>query len=145
MVTFKDLHLMHLLAPAQFKELTLTGWDSTNKQETYFNAQNTPDMPVAVAGRISMSIPVYFRSVDFDPGDGSGTRSFTDGGVGSNMPTEVITDNLQGRALEEARARTALMTFDENGKAYTVLHREPAGPATGLVAWAKAQMSGNSK
>jgi len=145
MVTFKDLHLMHLLAPAQFKELTLTGWDNTNKQETYFNAQNTPDMPVAVAGRISMSIPVYFRSVDFDPGDGRGTRSFTDGGVGSNMPTEVITDNLQGRALEEARARTALMTFDENGKAYTMLHSKPAGPEKGLVAWAKAQLSGNSK
>ncbi|SAI66915.1 Patatin-like phospholipase [Bordetella ansorpii] len=145
MVTFKDLHLMHLLAPAQFKELTLTGWDNTNKRETYFNAQNTPDMPVAVAGRISMSIPVYFRSVDFDPGDGSGTRSFTDGGVGSNMPTEVITDGLQGRALEEARARTALMTFDENGKAYTVLHQEPEGPATGFGAWAKAKASGNAQ
>lgn len=145
MVTFNDLHLMHLLEPRQFKELTLTGWDDTNKRETYFNAQNTPDMPVAVAGRISMSIPVYFRSVDFDPGDGGGTRAFTDGGVGSNMPTEVITDNLQGRALEEARARTALLTFDENGKAYTVLHKEPEGPATGVGAWAKAKASGNAQ
>jgi predicted acylesterase/phospholipase RssA len=125
MVTFRDLHLMHELEPTQFKELTLTGWDDTNKRETYFNSTNTPDMPLAVAGRISMSIPIFFKSVTYDPGDGQGPRTFTDGGVGSNMPTEAVLDGLEGRDLEETRARTAIMTFDENGKAYTVMHGAP--------------------
>lgn len=38
-----------------------------------------------------------------------------------------------------------MLTFDENGKAYTVLHQEPEGPATGFGAWAKAKASGNSQ
>lgn len=142
MVTFRDLHLMHLLEPKQFKELTLTGWDDTNKQENYFNARNTPDMPVAVAGRISMSIPTFFKSVSYDPGDGQGPRTFTDGGVGSNMPTEAITEGLQGGELEETRARTAIMTFDENGKAYTVMHGAPEEQGS-PPGWFKSKLAGN--
>lgn len=128
MITFGDLKLLHMLDPVQFKELTLTGWDKTNNEETHFSAESTPNMPVAVAGRISMSIPVYFRSVDYDPGDGKGVRTFVDGGVGSNMPTEVITRGLQGQALDQARAQTAVLTFDEKGEAYTVLHGPPDHP-----------------
>ncbi|MGA0584941.1 MAG: patatin-like phospholipase family protein, partial [Castellaniella sp.] len=102
MVTFNDLRLMRLLDPAQFKALTLTGWDATRREEIYFDAQKTPDVPIAVAGRISMSFPVYFKGVDYDPGDGHGRRTFLDGGVGSNMPVEVVTQGLEGRELELA-------------------------------------------
>jgi predicted acylesterase/phospholipase RssA len=130
MVTFNDLRLMRLVDPAQFKTLTLTGWDETRREEIYFDAQKTPDVPIAVAGRISMSFPIYFKNVDYDPGDGHGRRTFVDGGVGSNMPAEVITKDLRDRELEQARMRTAVLTFDAGGDAYEILHRPSMPPSS---------------
>ncbi|MET4579549.1 patatin-like phospholipase family protein [Ottowia thiooxydans] len=142
MITFNDLALMRELDPAKFKELVLTGWDDTNDGMTYFNAQTTPSMPIAVAGRISMSFPIVFKSVTLDPGDGLGKRTFVDGGVGSNMPTEVIMGHLSGRDLEQARSRTAIMTFDDNGEAYDVMHRPPEA-RNGFMDWILSLLSGN--
>lgn len=142
MVTFNDLRLMRLLDPAQFRTLTLTGWDATRREEIYFDAQRTPDVPIAVAGRISMSFPIYFKGVDYDPGDGHGRRTFLDGGVGSNMPVEVITKGLQGRELEQARARTAVLTFDDGGNAYEILHRPSAPPSFFSLAAVKGKIAG---
>lgn len=141
MITFNDLRLLHRLEPDRFKNLTLTGWDATRGRTMYFDAQTTPDVPVAVAGRISMGFPVYFKSVDFDPGDGHGLRTFTDGGVGSNMPVEVVTQGLQGKRLEHARARTAVLTFDNGGEAYRILHQTPQPPSFGLE-WVKDKLAG---
>jgi len=58
-------------------------------------------MPIAVAGRISMSLPGVFSPVMYDP-DNSGTlRPFMDGGIGSNLPTEVVTHtNPQDRSTK---------------------------------------------
>jgi predicted acylesterase/phospholipase RssA len=112
MLTFGDLKLLHTLEPAKFKELTLTGWNKTAGEETYFNAADTPNMPVAFAGRISMSIPIYFQTAVYQG------NQYMDGGVGSNMPSEVVLKNKQGAALEEAQARTMLMAFDDSGKSF---------------------------
>jgi predicted acylesterase/phospholipase RssA len=123
MITFNDLRLLHQLEPTKFRELTLTGWDDKNKQSVYFNAKDYPDMPIAVAGRISMAIPPAFASVKYDPGDGKGARHFADGGIGTNMPSEVVTrtnagdpkTELTGRQRENALVKTGIMTFDEEG------------------------------
>lgn len=147
MVTFSDLSAMSKIFP-EVKELTLTGMNRTDSQLHYFDAQKTPDMPIAVAGRISMSIPVFFASVDYDAGGGK--KTWVDGGVGSNMPSGAIMDGIKEevdtakmeldkavkennpsgietaskkleeatKKLNEATARTLLMTFDEGGKAY---------------------------
>lgn len=160
MVTFRDLRLLHQLEPARFRELSLTGWDSTLKEETYFNADNSPNMPVALAGRISMSLPGLFDAVRYDPQDGRqprpgrldalrqslglggnpSLRTFKDGGIGSNVPSEVITRGKSGVPLEEARARTAVLVFDELGKAhdqiYTRRETRPVGALKQLKRWA---------
>lgn len=123
MVTFNDLRLLNQLEPGRFRQLTLTGWDEKNKRSTYFNAKDYPDMPVAVAGRISMAIPPVFSSVNVDPQDGGGRRHFADGGIGTNMPSEVVTrasagdprTELTGRQRENVLVRTGIMTFDEEG------------------------------
>ena len=73
-------------------------------------------MPIAIAGRISMSIPVFFQSVKFDPGDGKGVRSWVDGAVGSNMPSEVVFKGLKGKELETAQTKTMLFTYAEGDK-----------------------------
>ncbi|WP_431777565.1 patatin-like phospholipase family protein [Ottowia caeni] len=142
MITFNDLSLLHQLDPARFKELVLTGWDKDNRTTTYFSTQMTPNMPIAVAGRISMAFPIAFKSVTYDPGDGLGTRTFSDGGIGSNMPTEVVTGNLTGNARVEAFSRTALLTFDENGEAYSAMHG-PQQKRNGAVDWIISKVTGN--
>ncbi len=140
MVTFKDLAMLHELDPGRFKLLTLTGWDNDQKKTVYFNSDTTPDMPVAVAGRISMSIPKFFKAVKFDPGDGEGRRTFVDGGVGSNLPSEAV----RGIEHEETRAKTLLMTFDEQGKAFTILHAPPhERDALDTPNWLAKQLAGN--
>ena len=116
MITFKDLRILSHLAPDTFKDLTLTGVDKTNKTTHYFNVEKYPDMPIAIAGRISMSIPGFFQCVKFDPGDGKGVRSWVDGAVGSNMPSEVVFKGLKGKELETAQAKTMLFTYAERDK-----------------------------
>jgi predicted acylesterase/phospholipase RssA len=123
MITFNDLRLLHQLEPARFRELTLTGWDDKNNASVYFNAADYPNMPIAVAGRISMAIPPAFAPVKYDPGDGKGVRHFADGGIGTNMPSEVVTrtnagdpkTELTGRRRENVLVKTGIMTFDEGG------------------------------
>ncbi|WP_159911578.1 patatin-like phospholipase family protein [Pantoea sp. 18069] len=124
MITFHDLHLMHQLAPARFKELVLTGYNTDRKETTYFSAASHPAMPVALAGRISMGIPIFFKPVRMEV-DGE-MQSFVDGGVGTNMPSEAILEGLHGKQLEEVMSRTLLMTYDEQGEAYSIMHGSPA-------------------
>lgn len=124
MITFRDLQLLHQLAPARFKELVLTGYNTGNKETTYFSAASHPDMPVALAGRISMSIPIFFKPVKMDVAGRE--QNFVDGGVGSNMPSEAILDGLHGKDMDDAMVRTLLMTYDEGGAAYSLLHGSPA-------------------
>ena len=142
MITFGDLSLLHMLDPGRFKELVLTGWDQDKSKTTYFRTETTPNMPIALAGRISMAFPIAFKSVTCDPGDGMGPRTFSDGGIGSNMPAEVVTDCLTGNARAEAFARTALLTFDENGEAYSVMHG-PQRKRNGVIDWVVSKITGN--
>lgn len=120
MVTFNDLRILSKLNPEQFKELTLTGFNKTTKAVEYFNADTNPDLPIAFAGRISMSIPLYFQTVKL--GD-----EYVDGGIGSNMPSEAVLKKadggkLEGAELEQARAKTMLMVFDEDGAGLAAMH-----------------------
>lgn len=127
MITFNDLRLLHQLEPGKFRELTLTGWDEKNNASTYFNANDYPNMPIAIAGRISMAIPPAFAAVNYDPGDGKGMRHFADGGIGTNMPSEVVTrskasdpgSELTGRQRENVLVKTGIMTFDQGGSEST--------------------------
>ncbi len=142
MITFQDLALLHQLEPARFKNLVLTGWDNTRRETMFFSAETTPDMSIAVAGRISMAFPVVFKSVTVDPGDGGGARTFSDGGIGSNIPTEVILGKLRNPELADARARTALMTFDDEGEAYQVMHGKPL-ERSGMLDWLVSKVTGH--
>lgn len=123
MLTFGDLHLLRRLAPEHFKALVVTGWNQSEKRLAYFSHQTSPDLALAVAGRISMGIPRLFADVKIRL-DGQEQR-WTDGGVGSNVPSEAVFQGLSGQALEDARARTLVMVFEEHGKAYAAMHGPP--------------------
>lgn len=142
MVTFADLQLLHDLDACTFKKLTLTGWDKASQKVEYFNADNHPDMPIALAARISMSIPNIFASVNYDDGNGAGEKSFVDGGMGSNTPSEVFMANKTGIELAETRARTAVLAFNNNGDVFDRLHGDDSSRDSALGWWASL-LSGN--
>lgn len=148
MVTFKDLQILNRIAPDRFRNLTLTGWNATQKKMAYFSTETMPNMPVAVAARISMSAPLLFKGVDLTPelvsrysdkpmGSAAQKQSFRDGGIGSNIATEVLTQGKQGADLEELRTRTGVLAFDDGGKAhhdlYKGVQREPPPKWKGVL------------
>jgi predicted acylesterase/phospholipase RssA len=136
MVTFGDLHLLHRIAPQHFKELVVTGWNREERRVGYFSYQTHPDLPVALAGRISAGIPVLFADVVLQG------RHWTDGGVGSLIPAEAVLGGLHGQALAETQARTLLMTFADHGRTHDVMHGPPR-PHFLPAAWLLALLSGN--
>ncbi|MBQ0931158.1 patatin-like phospholipase family protein [Ideonella alba] len=149
MITFKDLAILHQLDPVNFKELTITGWEGTGDQghTVYFNAKDFPDMPVALAARISMGLPII------SPLYWKGRGPFYDGGLGSNAPVEAtpgLDKFYEGKDpadaelelhsddipidVQKAMAQTMLMTFDDEGKGTRNLYgdgRETTNPSTG--------------
>jgi predicted acylesterase/phospholipase RssA len=148
MVTFKDLQILNKVAPDRFRNLTLTGWNATEKKMAYFSAETMPNMPVALAARISMSAPFLFKGLDLTPDlvsrysgkpvvPSAQKQSFRDGGIGSNIATEVLTEGKGGAELEELRTRTGVLAFDDGGKAHTDLYkgggREPPPKWKGML------------
>ncbi|RXV65334.1 hypothetical protein D1006_35140 [Burkholderia stabilis] len=131
MLTFRDLSVLHKIKPELFKELAVTGYNKTEKRVELFDSANTPDMPVALAGRISMAIPVYFESVVLDRSE------YVDGGVGSNLASEMVIDQRADPITKQAvMARTMHMVFDSKGQGFHTLHGrnlEVATPSIGVL------------
>ncbi|MCX6957746.1 MAG: patatin-like phospholipase family protein [Verrucomicrobiae bacterium] len=136
MVTFQDLATLTEIDP-RFKELTVTGYDVTKKQEIYYNAKDYPGEKIAEAVRISMSLPLVFQPI-LNPETGD---VLEDGGIGSNTPTEVfVRDGAGEEELEQARAKTLVLGFDNNGRFYDITSE---GVIHKRVDWASASLSGN--
>jgi predicted acylesterase/phospholipase RssA len=147
MVTFQDLENLSKIDPGKFKSLTLTGWNCTDRTLAHFNAKDTPRMPIAIASRVSMSIPYFFKSPKYDAGEGE--KIWVGGGVGSNMSAGAILDDLehalklasadldvpemtaQAHELMDTRSRTLFMTFDEQGNADEIQPGPPPEPKAG--------------
>ena len=132
MVTFKDLDILNRIDPQKFKNLTVTGYDKGKDDHKdrafYFNKDNTPDVPIAVGARVSMSIPRMFATVHIDPDD-KGKRQFQDGGLSSIMHSETV---LGPNAIKSADQdleedipnlpQSMIVGFDEKGKLNKTLH-----------------------
>jgi len=164
MITFKDLAILHQLDPVNFKELTITGWEGTGDQghTVYFNAKDFPDMPVALAARISMGLPII------SPLYWKGRGPFYDGGLGSNAPVEAtpgLDKFYEGKDpadaelelhsddipidVQKAMSQTMLMTFDDEGKGTRNLYgdgRETTEPSGGekVTVMGKGALFGDS-
>ena len=125
MVTFGDLAALaqlrekgkpgHENAFSVFKDLSITGTNSNDKKIAYFSSKHNPEMPIAVAGRISMSIPHVFVPIVFDEEKGDGNKVWTDGGVNSNTPVGSVIDSL-GRDRLDAIDGMVVMAFGNDGQ-----------------------------
>ena len=75
-ITFRKLANTH-----QYRDIYLVGADLSTGTSVVFNADDTPDVVVADAARISMSIPLFFASMK---GGENKDHTFVDGGLLDN-------------------------------------------------------------
>ncbi|XP_033741846.1 uncharacterized protein YqhO-like [Pecten maximus] len=68
------------------KELCIVVTNINNMAEEYCHPKTTPDMPVRLAVRMSMSIPGMFQVVKYNPNTQSPNNMYIDGGVLCNYP-----------------------------------------------------------
>ncbi|MFT0892006.1 patatin-like phospholipase family protein [Pseudochelatococcus sp. G4_1912] len=122
MITFSDLDLLHEMDPKRFKDIQTTGYDAVTQQVHYFNVKDTPNVPVAYAARLSMSHPLLAEGVHFDPQLYASGAVYIDGGIASNLPSEVLYSHDLKRAVdapatgedEMTRAKIIVMKFDDS-------------------------------
>lgn len=96
-LSFARLHQLHLQNKL-FKDFYCTGTNLSKQQLEVFSFENTPDMPIALAVRISGGIPLYFEPVIVDDRhqkiEKSDTISFknyyVDGGMIANYPISIF-------------------------------------------------------
>ncbi len=97
LLTFGQLHQLHLKNNL-YKDLYCTGTNLSKQQLEIFSCINTPNMPVALAVRISSSIPLYFEPVALDNQMQKITKEeeptfinyYVDGGMLCNYPINMF-------------------------------------------------------
>ncbi len=84
-ITFKDIQRISEKHPdLHFKDIVITGSNLTEKKLEFFSADTTPDMEIAMATRISMSLPVFFKPVTYND------KVYVDGGALNNFPMDIF-------------------------------------------------------
>lgn len=81
--TFRDLHMM--ADDKGFRDLYFIGTNMSTKYSEVFSYAHTPDMRVAEAVRISMSIPYFFTAIKRPNQD-----LYVDGGLMNNYPIQLF-------------------------------------------------------
>ncbi|MEP7236666.1 MAG: patatin-like phospholipase family protein [Ferruginibacter sp.] len=97
-LNFGELHQLHLKNNILYKDLYCTGTNLSKQQLEIFSFETTPNMPLALAVRISAGVPLYFEPVALDNQlhkiKRSDTTSFVnyyvDGGMLSNYPISMF-------------------------------------------------------
>lgn len=74
----------------KFKELYITGTDVSKRCGRVFSYETTPDMEVAYAIRISMSIPFFFESIPYRYPSDKEDHFWADGGIMWDFPIGIF-------------------------------------------------------
>jgi NTE family protein len=109
--TFKDFKNFYIHKNRRpFKDLYITGTDMTTQSTVIFSYENTPNMEVAKAVLISISIPLYFESVNMEIEGitNNNKHVFSDGGIMFNYPLELFDDDKYGDLDEDGINRHTL-------------------------------------
>ncbi|QNH62555.1 patatin-like phospholipase family protein [Hymenobacter sediminicola] len=99
-LTLGQLHTLVRQDSLHYRDLYTTGTNLTTQRVQVFSHETHPDMRVADAVRISMSIPLYFRAVLLDkqghvvrqPAKGQAVEVLVDGGLLANFPIDLFDD-----------------------------------------------------
>lgn len=90
-------------------ELTLTGTNTKTITSTYFNKEETPDMPLKQALRITMGFPLVFMVHEYDG------KKYCDGGVINNLPIDYY-DILEGDGHYQKNDKTLGFMLSKSGE-----------------------------
>ena len=82
--TFNDLHMRG------YRDLYIAAANLSRKRTEFFSYQSTPEVAVADAVRLSMSIPLFFEAVRFDGKEFGKGDYFVDGGLFDNYPLHLF-------------------------------------------------------
>lgn len=93
LLTFEELHQLHL-QNSLYKDFYCTGTNLSKQQLEIFSYMHSPGMPVALAVRISSTVPLYFEPVALDnqlqkikkSDSTSFVNYYVDGGMLCNYP-----------------------------------------------------------
>tara|TARA_B100001093_G_scaffold464584_1_gene481596 strand:+ start:8811 stop:9725 length:915 start_codon:yes stop_codon:yes gene_type:complete len=91
-ITFKELYEITKI------NLIIMGTNLTKKREEFFNHEKTPNMPIWIAIRISINVPVYFEKYEYNK------CLYIDGGIICNYPMYYFDndkENTIGIALQD--------------------------------------------
>jgi NTE family protein len=77
---------------AGFRELYIVASNISRHRPEVFSFKTTPDVAVADAVRMSMSIPLYFEALRFDGHQFGEGDFYVDGGIYNNYPLQVFDD-----------------------------------------------------
>ena len=92
-IAFFFLQKCRSYLPHIFKNLIITGTDKSQGRLEIFSAETTPDMSIALACRISGSIPILFKSLKIN------NRKIVDGGYIDNLPVDFFQDKDKSKTL----------------------------------------------
>lgn len=79
---------------AGFRDLYIVASNISRHRPEVFSFASTPDVAVADAVRLSMSIPLYFEALRFDGSQFGQGDFYVDGGLFNNYPVEIF-DHLE--------------------------------------------------
>ena len=89
--TFADFqNVVHHKDKRHFADLYLIGADISTHHSRVFSVETTPNVEVALATRISMSIPLFFEAIEFEYPGQSETHTFADGGTTRVYPINIF-------------------------------------------------------
>jgi NTE family protein len=83
-LTFADLEKLKAEDAAKFRSLYIVGTNLSKQIPEVFSAENTPNMMIGEAVRISMSIPLFFAAIL------SNNETWVDGGITWNYPIDLF-------------------------------------------------------
>lgn len=110
--TFKDFKDASIHTGGRhFLDLYVTGTDISNRMSRVFSFDTTPDMEVAFAVRISMSIPLFFEAMPFQYPGTRETQLYADGGVMWNYPISLFDDPEYGKKFSKGMNEETLGFF----------------------------------
>lgn len=110
--TFNDLaRYIETQPKSPFKYLSVTGSNLTKNRLDVFNHETTPDMPIALAVRISAAFPGVFKPIEWH--DGQDICLYMDGGVINNLPYFIFHDEkyLHGYAFTKKGANPLVLNI----------------------------------
>lgn len=73
-----------------FRDLHIVAANLSRQRAEVFSEHNTPDVAVADAVRMSMSIPIYFEALQFDGHSFGRGDYYVDGGLFDNFPMHIF-------------------------------------------------------